>query len=1434
MEFVKGKVVSALIKEKKHLDERAAIQIVIQVASALALIHKHGLVHRDVKPENIIIGEDGAAKLMDLGLVKSTVEDMTNLTQSGYAVGTPHYMSPEQMQGQAVDGRTDLYSLGATLYHMVTGEKPFRATTPMEILNKQLTKEIEDPKKIRPDLSNGLCVVIEKMLGRDPKERHANAQAVMDDLYLVLDGKPPKSERLAPGKSMIQRIGAPKATKRIAPATSRKPLSLPPKKSQMPLFAGIAAAIVAIVIVVAIVASPSKPAGPIRKPIEANPSVAVEEKFQKHLDAGELNQAVALLKLESETLGDRRVGELQAVVQVAAGRLWDQLPRTRSDLQAFRSQAGDVTGFREKIESELQKISASEGQDALRREADRQFKGLQDSVALLEANGEYDRAIATLEGARATSGDNPLLVAMIDRRIRALQETKPKPVEPKVPVGPDPAIETVFAKAKSDFDAGQFDASLATITEFLRKAPQEARGHALKAHCFLKKGNRANATIDADEAMRLDSTNAEAQLVAGILCVWKKEFEKASELLTRSISRDPLNPEAYVARAEAGLALGAASDTIQDLDEAVRLKRDLRTRRDAILLRVRALAELDRSDEALKECSDWISREPKELLPLIERAQINATIGKYKESKADLDKAYSIDPNNKEVIALRDIVTKATSTSAPPPKPKTSGKAAPTDFRKKLEAQFHASREQFQLLQDGRVLATLTYDFSKAEQLEDFERANVEPGGGFLKFTPGDPKPAMMTLKQRVKGDFNVVIDFVHQDASPKKNLGVGIQTQLSSDIEADQTDGVSFFFMNAPDWNINLQLSRKDGGDAIISDVKYIQDYKPGTPGRMTLRREGAKYTAIYGSFVTSGTQAGFDSTFLRIVSMHNVKVTRVDIQAVIEVEGVASEAPKAKTVALWNGRDLNNWQAFAKNYKIENGAIVFDTKLAEVLALKDPVNSGTYELTLTIDAMYDDGIVGIVIYRAGSSPDADGNLCCSISRSLFIQNRAEGTTKYLKFKQASMPLMAGRQYRLEMTVENGSITFKCGTDEISVDNAMPNGPFRPGIWIQDVKARITSFVKKETGPAPAAPAPKPQQVLGNALFNGRELSNWQMLGLPYKVENGTIKVEESGTGYLIYRNAFKSGTFEMQMSVDQCFQKAMAGFGLQFGGDTIEAEGNVVFNWGDKLYVYRFEGGSWKVIAKTVVANRIANGDYKMELVVQGRDVAFKVAGVGEVKASGVVPSGGSFRPAIATEDVKARIASFTQKGATAAPAPKEDPKKPASGSLFNGKDLNDWDDLSGGFQVEGGALVGDKNGGAALVHKNKASAKSARFELTFVVDEVYSEHAGIGIALQHRGDSLYTPGNHNAMFGKKYLLVNNLAGPQTWTPMQQVEAGKAVQKGPYKLELILDNGSLTLKLDGGVEVKQPGLVPPDTEFRPAIWVQFAKIRITGFSKK
>jgi len=192
MEYVEGKTLHDDLSKGKIFNEEDAIDLILQLVSALGHAHSLGLVHRDVKPKNIMINKEGIVKLADMGLARETSDVKAAENEKGKAFGTPYYIAPEQIRGLTdIDGRADIYALGATLFHMITGRVPFEASTPSEVMKKHLKEPLTPPDHINTALTAGISEVVEVMMAKDRDDRYGNMEEVMGDLQAVRNGQPP-------------------------------------------------------------------------------------------------------------------------------------------------------------------------------------------------------------------------------------------------------------------------------------------------------------------------------------------------------------------------------------------------------------------------------------------------------------------------------------------------------------------------------------------------------------------------------------------------------------------------------------------------------------------------------------------------------------------------------------------------------------------------------------------------------------------------------------------------------------------------------------------------------------------------------------------------------------------------------------------------------------------------------------------------------------------------------------------------------------------------------------------------------------------------------------------------------------------------------------------------------------------------------------------
>lgn len=207
MEYIAGETAGARVARKGKLDEESALLIAESVAVALEYAWDRArLVHRDIKPDNILIDEDGTAKLSDLGLAKTMDRLAPGITVGRAMIGSPHYCAPEQAQGEDnVNCCADIYALGATLYHFLTGRPPFAETPGISAMVKKLTEHLPDITETNPAVSDNAAWLIEKMLARDKITRQQTWHEVLDDIDEVIHNKPPLSAPVPEGASTMSR-----------------------------------------------------------------------------------------------------------------------------------------------------------------------------------------------------------------------------------------------------------------------------------------------------------------------------------------------------------------------------------------------------------------------------------------------------------------------------------------------------------------------------------------------------------------------------------------------------------------------------------------------------------------------------------------------------------------------------------------------------------------------------------------------------------------------------------------------------------------------------------------------------------------------------------------------------------------------------------------------------------------------------------------------------------------------------------------------------------------------------------------------------------------------------------------------------------------------------------------------------------------------------
>ncbi|MCJ7580743.1 MAG: protein kinase [Candidatus Aminicenantes bacterium] len=217
MEYVSGEDLKSFIRRSRELSIKGAISIARQVCEGLIEAHKHGVIHRDLKPSNIMIDRDGNVRIMDFGIARSLKSK--GLTGVGIMIGTPEYLSPEQADGEDIDGRSDIYSLGVILYEIVTGQLPFQGDTPLSLAVKHRIEKPGNPRTINPQIPEVLSQIILKCLEKKKEDRYPTAENLLEELKNI-DIKIPSTEHAIPRRK-------PTTSKEITVSFSLKKMLIP-------------------------------------------------------------------------------------------------------------------------------------------------------------------------------------------------------------------------------------------------------------------------------------------------------------------------------------------------------------------------------------------------------------------------------------------------------------------------------------------------------------------------------------------------------------------------------------------------------------------------------------------------------------------------------------------------------------------------------------------------------------------------------------------------------------------------------------------------------------------------------------------------------------------------------------------------------------------------------------------------------------------------------------------------------------------------------------------------------------------------------------------------------------------------------------------------------------------------------------------------------
>jgi tetratricopeptide (TPR) repeat protein len=648
MEFVEGETLSDVVEREGVLDVDKLLPIAMQACDALATAHEANIVHRDIKPDNLMIDGSGTVKITDFGLAKSLASD----AKTTKVMGTPHYMSPEQFEGTAVDGRSDVYSLGVTFYFLLSKERPYEGENTVQIIYSILTQDPKELTDLAPDVPKPLWTVIQRMIAKKPEDRYGSLRDTMQDLRRL-------QRKAAPDRSQCSECGAknPKKRKFCRGCGAELLVKCPSCGSAEPAgtkVCGECGADLARLV-------------KVRKALQAGKRFKAladlrraEESFREALDHDESNtEAHAELNVISQTIGEverfkseadelLHTGELQSALQhieellrrhPKAIEVREHRDRLRKQVAAHRVNSlveqaeaavtdGDVRRALERLDGALrvdpERSDVRARRDELAQQVAQVTESRQKAVEALAA-GRYEDAFSMAsEVLKLAPGDTAM--EEVQRKARDSVES----VDSVVKQGRDLLDERRWGDALSKFEAALAlrpgDAQLTELVETTRRHITEHRER-----------------LSLCRRLVADGRHAEAQAELETLLAKHPDDAQASSLLEscRSAAEDA-ERVAAIARAVEGAdnleQTGDLTAAIEQLQQVL----DLAPRHEEARSRLRELERRRQRESDLRELADEHLRD-----------------GSYEDAVEALERLREANPNrgheiDREIVEARD------------------------------------------------------------------------------------------------------------------------------------------------------------------------------------------------------------------------------------------------------------------------------------------------------------------------------------------------------------------------------------------------------------------------------------------------------------------------------------------------------------------------------------------------------------------------------------------------------------------------------------------------------------------------------------------------------------------------------------------------------------------------------------------------------------
>jgi eukaryotic-like serine/threonine-protein kinase len=247
MEFVNGRTLKEILAAEQRLQPRRALEIIADICAALEFSHRHGIIHRDIKPGNVMLTQNGQVKVMDFGIARALASGATTMTQTSAVIGTAQYLSPEQARGEAVDARSDVYAAGCVLFELLVGHPPFVGDSPVSVAYQHVREDPRPPSDINREVPPDVDAIVLKALAKNPLNRYQSAQEMRADALRAVAGRPVLATPVMPAAETMAMTGATMRQQAVTTVTRPAPPPPPARKSSWVMAVLAALAVLAVV-----------------------------------------------------------------------------------------------------------------------------------------------------------------------------------------------------------------------------------------------------------------------------------------------------------------------------------------------------------------------------------------------------------------------------------------------------------------------------------------------------------------------------------------------------------------------------------------------------------------------------------------------------------------------------------------------------------------------------------------------------------------------------------------------------------------------------------------------------------------------------------------------------------------------------------------------------------------------------------------------------------------------------------------------------------------------------------------------------------------------------------------------------------------------------------------------------------------------------------